>query len=96
MESNLYKVGIKIFKDLKQYRIKKIGVNTDNKYNWLSDFGDSQPFFQGYSHEPPTIGERFVLRTGKLGGVVIDTSPIVEIREGEILTTYSRYKIEEV
>lgn len=81
---------------MKQYRIKKIGENDSNPDAWSSTFGDTQNFFQGYSYDPPTIGERFILRTGKLGGVVINTSPIVEILEGEILTTYSRYKIEEV
>lgn len=81
---------------MKRYRISKIGRNTENSLSELSTFGDTQEFFEGYSIEPPTIGERFVLREGKLGGVVINTSPIVEIRGKEILTTYSRYSIEEI
>lgn len=81
---------------MKQYKISKIGRNDNNPNSNLSVFGNTQEYFQGYSINPPTIGERFVLRTGKLGIVVIDTSPIVEILDGEILTTYSRYKIEEL
>jgi len=81
---------------MKQYKISKIGRNDNNPNSDLSVFGNTQEYFQGYSINPPTIGERFVLRTGKLGIVVIDTSPIVEILDGEILTTYSRYKIEEL
>lgn len=81
---------------MKQYRISKIGRNNNNPIADLSVFGDTQEYFQGYSVNPPTIGERFVLRTGKLGGVVIDTSPIVEVLDGEILTIYSKYKIEEL
>ena len=81
---------------MERYRISKIGVNSSNRLSELSTFGDTQEFFEGYSIEPPTIGERFVLREGKLGGVIIDTSPIVEVRDKEILTTYSRYSIEEI
>ena len=81
---------------MKRYRISKIGVNSSNSLAELSTFGNTQEFFEGYSINPPTIGERFVLRESKLGVVVIDTSPIVEIREKEILTTYSIYSIEEI
>lgn len=81
---------------MEQYKIRKIGRNDNNKYSGLSTFGDTQEFFQGYSYNPPTIGERFVLVTGKLGAVVISTSAVVEIKDGEILTIYSRYKIEKI
>ena len=81
---------------MEKYRISKIGKNNANSLSELSTFGDTQEFFEGYSIEPPTVGERFVLREGKLGRIVIDTSPIVEVREKEILTTYSRYSIEEL
>lgn len=81
---------------MKQYKISKLGKNNANSLAELSTFGDSQEFFQGYSYNPPTVGERFVLTYGKLGGIVINTSPVVEIKEGEFLTTYSRYSIVEV
>lgn len=81
---------------MKQYKIKKVGKNEENPYSIFSNFGDSQEYFQGYSYNPPTVGERFVLITGKLGNVVIDTSPVIEVKEGEIVTTYSVYKIEEI
>lgn len=81
---------------MERYRIIKVGRNNANSLSELSTFGDTQEFFEGYSINPPTVGERFVLREGKLGRVIIDTSPIVEIREKEILTTYSRYSIEEI
>ena len=46
---------------------------------------------------PPTIGERFVLWYNKLwGGIVIDTSPVLKIEEGEIHTMYSIYEIEAI
>lgn len=81
---------------MERYRISKIGVNSSNSLAELSTFGDTQEFFEGYAIEPPTVGERFILREGKLGGIVINTSPIVEVRDGEILTVYSRYSIEEL
>lgn len=81
---------------MKRYRISKIGVNSSNSLAELSTFGDTQEFFEGYSIEEPTVGERFILIESKLGRIVINTSPIVEVREKEILTTYSKYKIEEI
>ena len=75
------------------YRIKKVGrVGENNSY-----FGDTQEYFEGFAMYPPTIGERFVLWYNKLGGgIVIDTSPVLKIEEGEIHTMYSVYEIEEV
>lgn len=67
-------------------------MNETNDFSPFSDFGDSKDYFEGYASNPPTVGERFVLRTSKLGNVVINTSPVVEVKENEILTTYSRYK----
>lgn len=82
---------------MKKYKISKIGQNTENKYAGLSHFGDSQESFEGYSINPPTLGERFILKTGKLGDVVINTSPIVELpKDGVMKTLYSVYKIEEL
>lgn len=81
---------------MKKYRISKIGVNSSNSLSELSTFGNTREFFEGYSIKEPTIGERFILRESKLGGIVINTSPIVEIRDGEILTVYSKYKIDEI
>ena len=81
---------------MEKYRISKIGRNNANSLSELSTFGDTQEFFEGYSINPPTVGEKFVLREDKLGRVVISTSPVVEIRGKEILTTYSIYLIEEI
>lgn len=82
---------------MKKYKISKIGKNEENPLANYSHFGDSQNFFEGYSIKPPTLGERFILRTGKLGDVVINTSPIVELpKDGVMKTLYSVYKIEEL
>lgn len=79
----------------KQYRIKKIGMNTTNPLAESSQFGNSQEYFQGYALHEPTVGKIFILLS-EIGRVVINTSPIVKIKEGELLTTYSKYSIEEV
>ena len=76
-----------------RYRIKKVGrVGENNSY-----FGDTQEYFEGYAFKEPTVGERFILRYDKLGGgIVIYTSPVLKIEEGEIHTMYSIYEIEKI
>ena len=75
-----------------RYRIKKVGrVGENNSY-----FGDTQEYFEGYAFKEPTVGERFILRYDKLGGVIINTSPIVEITNELLYTTYSVYKYEKI
>ena len=75
-----------------RYRIKKVGrVGENNSY-----FGDIQKYFEGFATHPPTIGERFVLWHNKLGDVIINTSPIVEITDELLYTTYSVYKYEKI
>ena len=76
-----------------RYRIKKVGRVGEND----SYFGDTQKYFEGFAMYPPTIGERFVLWHNKLGGgIVIDTSPIMEITNELLYTTYSVYKYEKI
>lgn len=75
-----------------RYRIKKVGrVGENNSY-----FGDTQKYFEGYAFKEPTVGERFILRYDKLGDVIINTSPIVEITNELLYTTYSVYKYEKI
>lgn len=77
---------------MKKYRITKIGrVGTND-----SHFGDTQEYFEGYTFKEPTVGERFILRYNKLGDVIINTSPIVEITDELLYTTYSVYKYEKI
>lgn len=80
---------------MKKYRIKKIGQNHNNILAELSEFGDSQDFFEGFALNDPTVNERFVL-VNSFGGIVINTSPIIKIEEGNLTTVYSVYSIEEV
>lgn len=79
----------------KKYRISKIGINKGNPLSEYSYFGDSATYFEGYSEEGPKQGSRFQLRDST-GWPVISTSPVVEVSDKEIITTYSRYSIEEV
>lgn len=75
-----------------RYRIKKVGrVGTNDSY-----FGDTQEYFEGYAFKEPTVGERFILQYDKLGDVIINTSPIVEITNELLYTTYSVYKYEKI
>lgn len=75
-----------------KYKISKIGRNGENN----SYFGDIQEFFEGVSASEPIIGERFELFHETMGFMVISTSPVLEIEENLIKTTYSIYSIEKM
>ena len=75
-----------------KYTISKKGVNTNTPGAQLSLFGETQSAFTGES-KPPVIGERFILTNAM--GVVINTSPVLEITDTEIKTLYSIYSIRE-
>lgn len=80
---------------MKKYRIKKLGQNTKNKYSYLSVFGHTQEYFEGYSKTPPIKGERFDLRNS-LGGLVISTSIVTKVQKNQFTTVYSVYSIKEI
>lgn len=80
---------------MKKYRIKKISKNPENDLSFLSRFGDSQEYFEGYSKTPPIIGERFDLRAFS-GEIVISTSIVTKVEQNQFNTLYSIYSIEEI
>lgn len=75
-----------------KYTISKKGVNPDTPGSQMSLFGETRSAFTGES-KPPVIGERFILTDAM--GVVINTSPVLEITDTEIKTLYSIYSIRE-
>lgn len=75
-----------------KYTISKKGVNLDTPGSQMSLFGETRSAFTGES-KPPVIGERFILTDAM--GVVINTSPVLEITDTEIKTLYSIYSIRE-
>ena len=75
-----------------KYTISKKGVNQDTPGSQLSLFGETRSAFTGES-KTPVIGERFIVTDAM--GVVINTSPVLEITDTEIKTLYSIYSIRE-
>lgn len=78
-----------------KFRISKLGVNELNPFGFMSEFGDSKPYFEGHADHLPKVGERFILRD-LTGTVVINTSYVTGLDKGKFYTFYSVYSIEEI